>query len=135
MSDNKKNYPCVFHCDDLPKFPQHYSDVVRDDDFKRVLEDMRNGDLTQDMGSVGNLAYDYQDGVVPQDDPVTPLIVSLRSGKLDRADIQKIQEQLKSIAQDEQDKYTAEQRALAERALAEQRQSYLDEQTGFSSKK
>jgi len=135
MSDDKKCYPCVFHCDDLPKFSQHYSDVVRDDDFKRVLEDMRNGDLSQDMGSAGNLFYDYQDGVVPDDDPVTSLIILLRSGKLDRADVQKIQDELKSVADNEHSKYTAEQRALAERALAEQRQSYLDEQTGFSSKK
>ena len=30
--------------------------------------------------------YDYEDGVVPKDDTVTPEIVALRSGKLDKAD-------------------------------------------------
>lgn len=124
------NYPRVHRQDEPQKFKQTYSDIVRDDDFKRVQEDIKNGDITQDMGSVQN-SYDYQDGNVPEDDPVTDLIVSLRSGKLDKADVQKIQSELKRIAEDETKKFTAEQKALAERALAEQRQAYLDEQTGF----
>lgn len=131
MSEEKKCYPLVHRCDDLPVFKLHCSDIVRDDDFKRVQEDIRNGDLAQDMGSVGNNAYDYKNGVVPDDDPVTPLIVALRSGRLDRADVQKIRSELEAVISDYDSKYTKEQKALAERALAEQRQTYLDEKTGF----
>lgn len=132
--DECKSYPVVHRCDDLPKFEQTYSDIVRDDDFKRIQSEIEAGDLNQDMGNTKN-AYDYADGVIPADDPVTSLIVQLRSGKFDKADVQKIQEQLKQIADDETNKYNAEQKAFAERALAEQRQSYLDKQTGFASDK
>ncbi len=130
MAEEKKLYPISHRCDEIPKFPQTYSDIVRDDDFKRIQSEIEAGDLNQDMGSTKN-SYDYEDGSVPSDDPVTPLIVALRSGKLDKADVQKIQDQLKQVAEDETKKYTAEQKAFAERALAEQRQSYLDQQTGF----
>lgn len=127
-----KSYPVVRHCDTLPKFEQKYSDIVRDDDFKRVQEDIRHNDLVQDTGSTSN-SYDYADGKVPADDPVTPLILMLRSGKMDKADVQKIREQLEEVAKSESDKYTAEHKALAEKALAEQRQKYLDEKIGFVS--
>lgn len=130
MSECFKTYPVVRRCDVLPKFEQCYSDIVRDDDFKRVQEDIRHNDLIQDTGAVAN-SYDYKDGVVPKDDPVTDLILMLRSGKMDKADVQKVREQLEEISKSESDKYTAEQKALADRALAEQRQKYLDDKTGF----
>lgn len=130
MSETIKEYPVVHRCDTLPTFEHHYSDIVRDDDFKRVQEDIRHSDLVQDTGSTAN-SYDYKDGVVPKDDPVTDLILLLRSGKCDKADVQKIRSQLEEIAKNESDKYDAEQKAAAERALFEQRQAYLDEQTGF----
>lgn len=131
MSEMINCYPRVRHCDELPKFEQKYSDIVRDDDFKRVQEDIKSSDLVQDTGSTAN-AYDYKDGKIPSDDSVTDLIVLLRSGKLDKADVAKIKAELEKVAKDESDKYTADQKAAAERALVEQRQKYLDEQTGFN---
>lgn len=130
MSETIKEYPIVHRCDTLPVFEHFYSDIVRDDDFKRVQEDIRHSDLVQDTGSTAN-SYDYKDGDVPEDDPVTDLILLLRSGKCDKADVQKIRSQLEEVAKDESDKYDAAQKAAAERALLEQRQAYLDEQTGF----
>ena len=36
--DERKFYPVVHRCDNLPKFDQTYSDIVRDDDFMNTVD-------------------------------------------------------------------------------------------------
>lgn len=130
MEQSKKGYPVLFHCDDLPKFKQSYDDVVRTDDFKKVMEDNRNSDLSQDTGSTGGV-YDYEDGKIPDDDKVSNLVLSLRSGRLDKADIQKLREQYEQNAKDEAAQNDADALKEADLALQRARQQHLDTVTGF----
>lgn len=47
--------------------------------------------------------YDYPDGQVPKDDTVTPEIVALRSGKLDKADVDYLKKQVLDSAKNDAD--------------------------------
>lgn len=46
------------------------------------------------QGSGSTPVYDYPDGKVPQDDPISPEIIALRSGRLDKADVEKVKESI-----------------------------------------
>lgn len=52
--------------------------------------------------------YDYPDGQVPNDDTVTPEIVALRSGKLDKADVEYLKNQVLQNAKNDSDAKHAE---------------------------
>lgn len=47
--------------------------------------------------------YDYNDGQIPKDDTVTPEILALRSGKLDKADIDYLKNQVLQNAKNDSD--------------------------------
>ena len=59
--------------------------------------------------------YDYPDGRVPEDDTVSPAIVALRSGRLDKADAEKVKRSVVSEAKRMHDKAKAEK---VEKALS-----------------
>ena len=52
--------------------------------------------------------YDYPDGQIPDDDPITPEIVALRQGKLDRADADALKENIIQSAKQDSDRAHAE---------------------------
>lgn len=52
------------------------------------------------VGSSATPLYDYSDGKVPKDDPATLEIVALRSGKLDRADVDRIKANIEAEARE-----------------------------------
>ena len=52
--------------------------------------------------------YDYSDGVVPKDDTVTPELIALRSGRLDKADIDNIKKSIYKDSKDEMDSKRSE---------------------------
>uniref|UniRef100_A0AAU8AWP1 Uncharacterized protein n=1 Tax=Dulem virus 233 TaxID=3145710 RepID=A0AAU8AWP1_9VIRU len=46
------------------------------------------------QGSGSTPVYDYPDGSIPDDDPVSDEIVALRSGKLDKAEINSLKDKI-----------------------------------------
>ena len=52
--------------------------------------------------------YDYPDGQIPKDDTVSPAIVALRSGRLDKADAEKVKRAVIDDAKRMNDKVKAE---------------------------
>ena len=52
--------------------------------------------------------YDYNDGVVPDNDTVTPELIALRSGRLDKADIDNIKKSIYKDSKDEMDSKRSE---------------------------
>lgn len=60
------------------------------------------------QGSGSTPVYDYPDGKVPKDDPISPEIIALRSGRLDKADVEKVKESIIDKARYESDSSMAE---------------------------
>ena len=60
----------------------------------------------QGVGSVPQ--YDYSDGQIPKDDTVSPAIVALRSGRLDKADAARLQRSIIEDARRMNDKAKAD---------------------------
>lgn len=54
-------------------------------------------------GMQGNPQYDYADGKVPEKDPVSPEIIALRSGKLDKADAEALKRRILESAKSDMD--------------------------------
>ncbi len=65
------------------------------------------------QGSGSTPVYDYPDGKVPKDDPISPEIISLRSGKLDKADVERVKESIIKKAKDDSDNSMAENAKIA----------------------
>lgn len=55
------------------------------------------------VGDGSTPVYDYDDGLVPKDDPVSPEIVAIRQGKLDRADVERLRQNILDSAKNEND--------------------------------
>ena len=68
--------------------------VVDASSFRPDSEAVRALKVNPAGASSGNPIYDYSDGKVPEDDPISPAIVALRSGKLDKADIPQVKQQI-----------------------------------------
>lgn len=64
--------------------------VVDESKFRPDSEQVRAIKFNPAGGLAGNPMYDYPDGKIPKDDKVTDTIVAIRSGKLDKADIDKL---------------------------------------------
>lgn len=76
--------------------PMSYKDVTKVVDDADFLPD---SELIRALRVSGNSAgetpvYDYDDGKVPANDTVTPEVIALRSGKLDRCEVQVLKESL-----------------------------------------
>lgn len=56
------------------------------------------------QGTGSNVVYDYPDGKVPKHDTVSSELVSLRSGKLDKADIPRLKDKILKDAAASDDK-------------------------------
>lgn len=46
------------------------------------------------QGTGSSVVYDYPDGKIPKSDTVSPELIALRSGRLDRADIPKLKDKI-----------------------------------------
>lgn len=57
---------------------------------------------------MSNPQYDYSDGNIPDDDPVTDIILALRSGKVDKAEIQQIRDSILAQAKAQNDEAKAQ---------------------------
>lgn len=114
-----------------PVAPIVYDNIVRREDFKKGNDAERNRRLGEGSVGSGQGLYDYPDGKIPEDDPATPVIVALRSGQLDKADVDELKKAADESAASEA-KSKADKAAIDEAAKVNAaRQSYLDEKTGF----
>ncbi len=108
-----------------------YDDIVDKSEFRPDRETIRGLKLSAGAGVTNKGMFDYPEGVVPDDDTVTPEIVALRNGKLDKADVQKLSQEADEALK-ESISNADKEKALAEKeALNNARQAFLDEQTGF----
>lgn len=83
-----------------------YDDIVDDSDFKPSAERIRDNEFRSNGVAVdaSNLLYDYEEGK-PIKEKVSDIQLALRTGKLDKADVQKLNELLtKKMDKNVQDK-------------------------------
>nr|DAH73128.1 MAG TPA: hypothetical protein [Microviridae sp.] len=109
--------------------PPVYDDIVDKTDFRPDAETVRGASISSLPAMKG--VYDYEDGEVSDSKRPSDIIMALREGKLDKADLPAIESQLKEEIQNENDKLQqkADEAALA--SISKARQDYLDSLTGF----
>lgn len=106
-----------------------YDDVVDKTDFRPDAETVRGSSISSVPSMKG--VYDYEDGKVSDNKRPSDIIMALREGKLDKADLPVIESQLRKEIQQENDELQrkADESALA--SISKARQDYLDSLTGF----
>lgn len=106
-----------------------YDDIVDKTDFRPDAETVRGASISSVPAMKG--VYDYEDGEVTDNKRPSDIIMALREGKLDKADLPAIESQLKKEIQSENDELQrkADESALA--SITKARQDYLDSLTGF----
>lgn len=83
-------------------------DIVDRASFRPDSEAVRALKYRPSDGSVGNPMYDYVDGKIPKNDPVSNDIVLLRSGRYDKAEIDKVKQKIIDDAKSTGDEQLAE---------------------------
>lgn len=106
-----------------------YDDIVDKTDFRPDAETVRGASISSMPAMKG--IYDYDDGEVTEKKRPSDIIMALREGKLDKADLPAIESQLKREIQNENNELQqkADEAALA--SISKARQDYLDSLTGF----
>lgn len=106
-----------------------YDDIVDRTDFRPDAETVRGASISSIPAMKG--VYDYEDGEVTDDKRPSDIIMALREGRLDKADLPAIESQLREEIRNEHDKLQqkADEAALA--SISKARQDYLDSLTGF----
>ena len=106
-----------------------YDDIVDKTEFRPDAETVRGASISSLPAMKG--VFDYEDGKVTADKTPSDIIMALREGRLDKADLPAIESQLKEEIQNEQNtlQKKADEAALA--SIAKARQDYLDSLTGF----
>lgn len=80
----------------FPKVIPSYAETVSATDkssFRPDAEQVRAMKFNP-LGESTTPLYDYADGKVPDDDPISDVILAIRSGRLDRADVDQIKKSL-----------------------------------------
>lgn len=106
-----------------------YDDIVDKTDFRPDAETVRGASISSVPAMKG--VFDYEDGKVTADKTPSDIIMALREGRLDKADLPAIESQLREEIQSEQNELQkrADEAALA--SISKARQDYLDSLTGF----
>lgn len=106
-----------------------YDDIVDKTDFRPDAETVRGASISSIPAMKG--VYDYEDGKVTEDKRPSDIIIALREGRLDKADLPAIESQLREEIQNENNELQrkADEAALA--SISKARQDYLDSLTGF----
>lgn len=110
-----------------------YDDIVDDKDFSKLKQQKRLERLSQEGAgaSSGSPQYDFEKGKKRSHDKVSDSMLALRSGKLDKADVQEIQKHIASELQEDLSKSEREQAEKDQKEVSRQRQEHLDSITGF----
>lgn len=106
-----------------------YDDIVDKTEFRPDAETVRGTSVSSLPVMKG--VFDYEDGKVTSDKTPSDIIMALREGKLDKADLPAIESQLREEIKNENDslQQKADEAALA--SISKARQDYLDSLTGF----
>ena len=92
--------------------------TVDESNFRPDAEQVRALKFNPAGGMASSPVYDYPDGKIPKDDKVTDTIVALRSGRLDKADVDKLKRDINSIgAENSKQLKDAKLRDAVERTL------------------
>lgn len=130
MSDNSF-VPCRYHKMASVVNPS-YDAIVDRSDFKKGQDKERAMRLLGDTGGTPtNGVYDFPDGKISKENTPTPLQLSLRTGRLDKADIDAIARVQRKAAQDEVKDNLDKKRQKDRETVEAARQSFIDSQTGF----
>ena len=71
--------------------------------FRPDSEQVRSFKFNPQPSMMTNPQYDYNDGKVPDDDPVTDVILALRSGRVDKAEVEQIRQSILAKAKQQND--------------------------------
>lgn len=111
----------------------NYDDIVDRSNFhpdEDLLRSLSKGQVSTTVGS-----YDYDDNKVPfsDKDTVSPVIVALRNNKLDKADVQKLKQDMEKMSKDESSSAIEKKNLEKLDKINKSRQDYLDSVIGFDS--
>lgn len=109
-----------------------YDDVVDRTDFKIGQDAARNQRIGDSGGSLGDGLYDFGDGQKPDINKISNAEIALRSGALDKSDVDQLAKMMRKAAQIEIDENTQKQIEKEKEDLQNARQSFIDKQTGFN---
>lgn len=115
----------------LPKV--FYDDIVDRSNFhpdEDLLRSVSKGQVSMNVGS-----YDYDSDKVPfsDKDTVSPVIVALRNNKLDKADVQKLKQEIEKVSRQESSSAIEKKNLEKLDKINKSRQDYLDSVMGFDS--
>lgn len=132
MKFKRYSYPLVFGSSSWsPLSAPVYDDVVDKSEFRPDSDVVRSALSSGSVSTTGE--YDFKDGKIPEDYEPSQVILDLRNGRLDKADVQKIKQSLdKDIAVEAAKDAERKELDKADKIL-KARQSHLDELTGFDS--
>lgn len=109
-----------------------YDDIVDDTNFRRSSERIRDKILTGNVGAGERGLYDFQENEkVTKENSPTDIEIDLRSGKLDKADIQKLEKVFNDKAVQDVETERTKKALEAERKASKDRQDKLDERLGI----
>lgn len=110
-----------------------YDDIVDTSNFKLSSEKIRDKIATGNVGAGEQGLYDFKEDekVTPENCP-TDVEIALRNGKLDKADIQKLQEVYSDKAKDDVETERTKSALEAERKASKDRQDKIDERLGLN---
>lgn len=110
----------------------YYDDIVDKTEFRPDSETIRGLKLSAGAGVTDKGLYDYPEGKIPDVDTVTPELIALREGKLDKADIQKLSQEADDALKESMSNAETEKLLAEKEAINNARQAFLDEQAGFN---
>lgn len=132
--DKNALVPSRYNQDYVTHYPKiDFEDVVDRTDFKIGSDTARDARIAESGGELGSQSlYDFNSDNEVKIDKLSNAELALRSGGLDKADVDTLARAMKKSAELEaQDKKTEKEKA-AQNAIDSARQSYLDKQTGFT---
>lgn len=111
----------------------NYDDIVDRSNFhpdEDLLRSVSKGQVSTTVGS-----YDYDNNKIPfsDKDTVSPVIVALRNNKLDKADVQKLKQDMDKLSKDESSSAIEKENLEKLDKINKSRQDYLDSVMGFDS--
>lgn len=131
MSENKP-FPVRYKSDFKKDDRIEYDSIVDKSDFKIGQDRERNIRLSGDTGgSLTNGLYDFNSDKDIETKSPSDLTLSLRNGKLDKADIDTLHRVQTERALNEAEENEKKKASDKEKAIESARQDFIDSQTGF----
>lgn len=117
----------------LDKQVPYYDAIVDRSEFKIGIDKERDTLLAQ-IGATNSSSggvYDFPDGQVTDDKSPTDIQLALRSGQLDKADVDTLQRSEQAKAEQQGKENLSKQEKKRAKAIQDARQSHIDSRLGF----